>query len=249
MASIIQIRRDTAANWTETDPVLAQGEIGFEINTAKIKIGDGTLPWTQLPYQQGGDVTVFIPSVSEAGVISWTNDAQLPNPEPRNIKGPKGDTGATGPQGPTGATGPQGEKGPQGPQGEQGPKGDTGATGPQGEQGPKGDTGATGPQGPKGDTGNTGPQGPKGDTGNTGPQGPAATITVGTVSTLPAGSSATVTNVGTTSAAIFDFGIPQGEDGQSVDAYTKAETNALLNAKQDTLTWTYDSTTKKLTIA
>ena len=41
----------------------------------------------------------------------------------------------------------------------------------------------------------------------------AATITVWTTTTLPAWSSATVTNVGTSSAAVFDFGIPQGTPG------------------------------------
>ena len=46
-----------------------------------------------------------------------------------------------------------------------------------------------------------------------GAKGDAATISAGTVTTLPAGSSATVVNVGSTSAAIFDFGIPQGADG------------------------------------
>lgn len=46
-----------------------------------------------------------------------------------------------------------------------------------------------------------------------GAKGDAATVTVGTTSTLPAGSSATVTNSGTTSAAVFNFGIPAGEDG------------------------------------
>ena len=46
-----------------------------------------------------------------------------------------------------------------------------------------------------------------------GAKGDAATITVGTVSTLPAGSSATVVNSGTTSDAVFDFGIPRGADG------------------------------------
>jgi hypothetical protein len=46
-----------------------------------------------------------------------------------------------------------------------------------------------------------------------GPAGPAATIAVGTVTTLPAGSSATVENAGTESAAVFDFGIPQGAAG------------------------------------
>lgn len=41
----------------------------------------------------------------------------------------------------------------------------------------------------------------------------AATITVGTTTTLPAGSSATVTNTGTSSAAVLDFGIPKWDTG------------------------------------
>lgn len=52
--------------------------------------------------------TTFTPSVSEAGVISWTNDGGLENPTPVNIKGPKGDQG---PKGETGAQGPQGKPG------------------------------------------------------------------------------------------------------------------------------------------
>lgn len=44
----------------------------------------------------------FIPSVSSAGVISWTNDGGLPNPDPVNIKGPRGNTGNTGATGPAG---------------------------------------------------------------------------------------------------------------------------------------------------
>ena len=50
-------------------------------------------------------------------------------------------------------------------------------------------------------------KGAKGDPGS------AATVTVGTTTTLPAGSNATVTNSGTTSAAVFNFGIPKGADG------------------------------------
>lgn len=46
-----------------------------------------------------------------------------------------------------------------------------------------------------------------------GAKGDAATVTVGTTSTLPAGSSATVTNTGTMSAAVLNFGIPKGDDG------------------------------------
>lgn len=46
-----------------------------------------------------------------------------------------------------------------------------------------------------------------------GPAGAAATIKVGTVTTLPAGSKATVVNKGTDNNAVFDFGIPEGEPG------------------------------------
>lgn len=54
----------------------------------------------------------------------------------------------------------------------------------------------------------------KGDKGDT---GTAATVDAGTTTTLAAGESATVTNVGTTSAAIFDFGIPKGDKGDKGD--------------------------------
>ena len=129
---------------------------------------------------QGVNGTTYTPSVSAAGVISWTNDGGKNNPEPVNIKGPKGDTGPQGAPGKDGEQGPQGEPGkdgaagPQGPQGEpgaegpQGPKGDIGAQGEQGEQGPKGDTGA---QGPQGEQGPPGEQGPKGDPGPAGADG------------------------------------------------------------------------------
>ena len=54
MATKIQIRRDTAANWTSNDPILSIGEQGFETDTNKMKIGDGTTAWTTLPYMAGG---------------------------------------------------------------------------------------------------------------------------------------------------------------------------------------------------
>jgi hypothetical protein len=46
----IQLRRDTAANWTSVNPVLALGEMGLETDTRKIKFGDGTTAWTGLSY-------------------------------------------------------------------------------------------------------------------------------------------------------------------------------------------------------
>lgn len=53
----------------------------------------------------------------------------------------------------------------------------------------------------------------QGATGATGSTGAAATIAVGTVTTGAAGSSATVTNAGSSSAAVFNFSIPQGTAG------------------------------------
>ena len=50
MADIIQIRRDTAANWTSASPTLANGELGVETDTQKIKIGNGSTAWASLSY-------------------------------------------------------------------------------------------------------------------------------------------------------------------------------------------------------
>jgi len=60
MASIIQTRRDTAANWTTVNPILADGEMGIERDTNKAKVGNGVSTWTALPY--------FISPVGESGL-------------------------------------------------------------------------------------------------------------------------------------------------------------------------------------
>ena len=46
----IQLRNDTAANWTNANPVLLKGEMGVETDTGKTKIGNGTDNWTTLKY-------------------------------------------------------------------------------------------------------------------------------------------------------------------------------------------------------
>lgn len=43
--SKIQLRNDTAANWKAANPVLLKGEVGVEIDTRKLKIGDGISAW------------------------------------------------------------------------------------------------------------------------------------------------------------------------------------------------------------
>ena len=49
-----------------------------------------------IPYGEGSNGATFIPSVSEEGIISWTNDKELENPTPVNIKGKDGEKGETG---------------------------------------------------------------------------------------------------------------------------------------------------------
>jgi Major tropism determinant N-terminal domain len=86
MAYRIQFRRDTSTNWDSNNPILLQGEFGYELDTGFAKIGDGSSTWDQLTYFGGTGPT-----------------------------GPIGVTGATGPSvssiapGSSGATGTIGD--------------------------------------------------------------------------------------------------------------------------------------------
>jgi len=75
MAIRIQLRRDTAANWTSTNPVLRAGEFGIETDTLKFKIGNGSSTWTQ--------ITNYA-NVTSSGLTTSLNDyileADLGNP-------------------------------------------------------------------------------------------------------------------------------------------------------------------------
>lgn len=102
---------------------------------------------------KGVNGTTYTPSVSVAGEISWTNDGGKDNPEPVNIKGPKGDTG------PQGASGKDGERGPQGEPGKDGAVGPQGVPGTDGKDGVNGNDGAKGDKGDKGDPGEPGASG------------------------------------------------------------------------------------------
>ena len=80
--------------------------------------------------------------------------------------------------------------------------------------------GLGGPKGDKGDKGDTGSLGPQG------PQGNAATVSVGSTTTLPVGYDATVTNSGSIYNAVLDFGIPQGPRGPQGAKGDKGDTGA-----------------------
>jgi hypothetical protein len=102
-----QFRRGTAIEWTTKNPILHAGEIGFELDSKRFKIGNGLTLWAALPYFDNHDV-----------VLQMIEDAVI-----EGVPGPQGPAGPTGPQGIPGVTGPQGPQGIQGPAGPQGAAG------------------------------------------------------------------------------------------------------------------------------
>lgn len=64
MADVIkttfQVKRGTAARWKELNLILNPGEPGFEMDTFKLKIGDGSTPWKELPYVNDVDISKYI---------------------------------------------------------------------------------------------------------------------------------------------------------------------------------------------
>ena len=50
MAKKIQMRRGTATDWTNFNPVLSSGELGYDITSKNFKVGDGTTAWNSLAY-------------------------------------------------------------------------------------------------------------------------------------------------------------------------------------------------------
>jgi hypothetical protein len=84
----IQLRNDTAANWTTSNPTLQAGELGHETDTGKFKLGTGVLAWTSLSYASilpgvaaivnadinasAGIVDTKLDTISTAGKVSGT---------------------------------------------------------------------------------------------------------------------------------------------------------------------------------
>ena len=63
MADRIQIRRDTKAKWADLNPILASGEMGFEIDNNRLKIGNGITAWNSLPYVTETDWSTIITQI------------------------------------------------------------------------------------------------------------------------------------------------------------------------------------------
>jgi hypothetical protein len=62
----LQVRRGTASQWTSSNPTLASGEFGFETDTGKFKIGNGSTAWASLSY--ASLTTSDIPELSQDAV-------------------------------------------------------------------------------------------------------------------------------------------------------------------------------------
>jgi hypothetical protein len=70
----MQQRRDTAANWTSADPTLLSGEFGYETDTGKFKVGDGTTAWTSLSYIAGFSISAYPLATADIADDAVTGD-------------------------------------------------------------------------------------------------------------------------------------------------------------------------------
>lgn len=75
--SRIQFRRDTKARWAEINPVLMEGEVGLEIDTQNIKMGDGEHAWNDLEYGVGYSNVTNEPGNNENLAISQKGATEL----------------------------------------------------------------------------------------------------------------------------------------------------------------------------
>ena len=79
MAIRFQLRRDTTANWANTNPILALGEPGVETDTLRVKIGDGNTAWNSLGYsitKDFADLTNTPTTLAGYGITNAATAAQ-----------------------------------------------------------------------------------------------------------------------------------------------------------------------------
>jgi hypothetical protein len=72
MAVQIQLRRDSSTNWSNENPILAQGELGLELDTLKIKVGNGVDEWDDLDYLVASAVLDHISDTSNPHSVTKT---------------------------------------------------------------------------------------------------------------------------------------------------------------------------------
>ena len=92
MAIQIQVRHDTAANWTAANPTLAIGELGLETDTHTFKVGDGATAWAALAYSSGPAGPTGATGAAGAAGTNGTNGLSVLN----GSGVPAGSTGVDG---------------------------------------------------------------------------------------------------------------------------------------------------------
>lgn len=79
MAVKLQFRRDTAANWESTNPVLSQGELGLDLTNERFKIGDGVTAWNSIEFAQyTNKAETFLATTTLAGsdgTSDWSQES------------------------------------------------------------------------------------------------------------------------------------------------------------------------------
>lgn len=68
----LQFRRGTAAQWTSANPTLAAGEFGYETDTGKAKIGNGSTAWNSLAYALTGSAGTVTSIIAGSGLTGGT---------------------------------------------------------------------------------------------------------------------------------------------------------------------------------
>jgi hypothetical protein len=89
MANKIQLRRDTASNWSRINPILADGEPGLDITNNKIKMGDGTTAWNSLTYLASPEHARLVNglkvlTVEASGNVTMPNTVKFTSPSTGN---------------------------------------------------------------------------------------------------------------------------------------------------------------------
>jgi hypothetical protein len=74
--TLIQLKRGTAADLVELDPVPEAGEIIVELDTGRFKIGNGDLNWTALPYANSVTGSAFVNIADVIGLQTALNGKQ-----------------------------------------------------------------------------------------------------------------------------------------------------------------------------
>lgn len=72
MTYTIKLRRGLASDWTAVNPTLAEGELGYELDTRYFKVGDGVTAWNALPYTVDEDQYLPDASLEDDGKILLT---------------------------------------------------------------------------------------------------------------------------------------------------------------------------------